>query len=59
MTIKEYVKQKSTKELKDELKILLCSIETVECFGISDLILREEIELELQNRNALQDEEVL
>ena len=50
MTYKEYVESKTTEELTEELGGLVSAIEVMECFGTRDLIMREEIEAELQKR---------
>jgi len=52
MTYKEYVQKKTTKDLKNELTGLVDMIDNFDCFGTRDLILREEIEHELNKRTV-------
>ena len=50
MKIKEYIKSKTTKELKAELDGLNDAIDKFECFSTKDLRMRELIEVELEER---------
>lgn len=55
MTLKQYVIRKTDKELLEELKGLNDIIDTVECFGSRDVILREFIEQELNRREKFEE----
>jgi len=58
MKIKDYVKARTTSELQDELNALNWNIDHGECFGTSDLILIQEIQLELELRKCAICEEI-
>ena len=50
MTYKEYLLKRTTEQLKKELTGLADMIDNIGCFGTRDLIMREEIEQELNRR---------
>lgn len=50
MNMNNYIKTRTTPELKAELRGLRQAIDKFECFGVSDLLLEEKIAEELERR---------